>query len=63
MLAQSDDIVPIPATRHIRYLEENIGALDVHLSADELVDIDAMFPHDAAAGTRYAEVGMRSLNG
>ena len=63
VLAQGEDIVPIPGTRHIRYLEQNVGALDVHLSADELADIDAVFPPDAAAGTRYPEAGMRALNG
>ncbi|MGH8426782.1 MAG: aldo/keto reductase [Gammaproteobacteria bacterium] len=63
VLAQGEDIVPIPGTRHIRYLEQNVAALDVHLSADELTDIDAVFPHDAAAGTRYPEAGMRALNG
>ena len=62
-LAQGDDIVPIPGTRHLCHLEQNVGAIDVHLSATELVDIDAVFPLDAAAGTRYAEAGMRALNG
>jgi aryl-alcohol dehydrogenase-like predicted oxidoreductase len=63
VLAQGEDIVPIPGTKHTRYLEQNIGALDVHLGREELEAINAVFPRDAAAGTRYAEAGMRVLNG
>jgi aryl-alcohol dehydrogenase-like predicted oxidoreductase len=62
VLAQGDDVVPIPGTRHVRYLEENAGALDVRLSGDELREIDAAFPKGAAAGERYAEAGMRTVN-
>lgn len=62
VLRQREDIVPIPGTRHIRYLEDNITALDVHLSDEELTEINAIFPLDAAAGTRYPEAGMRTLN-
>jgi len=54
VLAQGDDVVPIPGTKRRKYLEDNIGALDVVLSPDELADIDAAFPPDAAAGERYA---------
>ncbi len=63
VLAQGEDIVPIPGTRRLHYLDDNIGALDVNLSSEELTDINALFPRDAAAGTRYAEAGMRVLNG
>lgn len=63
VLAQGEDLVPIPGTRHIRYLDENIGALGVHLTAEELAVLDAVFPHDAAAGTRYPEAMMSRLNG
>jgi len=62
VLAQGEDLVPIPGTKHIRYLDDNIGALDVHLSEDELKEIDAVFPRDAAAGTRYPEAMMRRVN-
>ncbi len=62
VLAQGDDVVPIPGTRHVRYLEENAGALDVRLSGDELREIDAAFPKGAAAGERYPEAGMRTVN-
>jgi aryl-alcohol dehydrogenase-like predicted oxidoreductase len=56
LLAQGDDIVPIPGTKRIKYLEENLGALDVQLSADDLARIAAAAPHGAAAGDRYADM-------
>ncbi|MGH8126864.1 MAG: aldo/keto reductase [Gammaproteobacteria bacterium] len=62
VLAQGDDLVPIPGTKHSKYLDDNIGALDVHLNNEELATIDAVFPADAAAGTRYSEAGMKTLN-
>jgi aryl-alcohol dehydrogenase-like predicted oxidoreductase len=55
MLAQGDDIVPIPGTRRIRNLNENLGALDVTLSPTDEKEIRAIFPPDAAAGARYPE--------
>lgn len=54
VLAQGDDIVPIPGTKRRRYLEENVGALDVTLSADDLAAIEAVAPREAVAGARYA---------
>jgi aryl-alcohol dehydrogenase-like predicted oxidoreductase len=62
VLAQCDDIVPIPGTRRIEYLEENIGALDMRLSTEELRDLDTAFPQGAAAGERYAAAGMQRVN-
>lgn len=62
VLAQGQDIVPIPGTTRIKNLEENAGALDIVLGAGELAAIDAVFPPGAAAGERYAEEGMRTLN-
>jgi aryl-alcohol dehydrogenase-like predicted oxidoreductase len=62
VLAQGDDIVPIPGTKRRRYLEENIGALDVHLSPEELAEIDTILPAGAAAGSRYSAPGMRTIN-
>ncbi len=53
VLAQGDDIVPIPGTRRSRNLDENIGALALKLSQPELAAIDAIFPPDAVAGARY----------
>lgn len=63
MLAQGDDLVPIPGTKRVAFLEENLGALDVSLTPDELAQIDAVFPPDAAAGARYPEAPTRLLNG
>jgi aryl-alcohol dehydrogenase-like predicted oxidoreductase len=62
VLAQGDDIVPIPGTKHVRYLDENIGALEVHLSQEDLERLDAILPPGAAAGQRYHERGMASVN-
>ena len=62
VLAQGEDLVPMPGTKRIGFLDENIGALDIHLTEDDLARIDAIFPPDAAAGTRYPEAGMGALN-
>jgi aryl-alcohol dehydrogenase-like predicted oxidoreductase len=62
VLAQGDDIVPIPGTKHQRYLEQNAAAIDVSLDQDDLDRLDAIAPRDAAAGDRYAEAQMESLN-
>jgi aryl-alcohol dehydrogenase-like predicted oxidoreductase len=63
VLSQGDDIVPIPGTRHIEYLEQNVGALDVRLDAADVARLDELFPLGAAAGSRYDEPGMRTING
>ncbi len=62
VLAQGTDIVPIPGTKRIKYLEENVGALAVQLSAEELHEIIAAFPLGAVAGERYDAGGMRVVN-
>jgi aryl-alcohol dehydrogenase-like predicted oxidoreductase len=62
VLAQGDDIAPIPGTRHPERVEENVGALNVVLSENDLRRIDAAVPKGAAAGERYAEGGMKSVN-
>lgn len=62
VLAQGDDIVPIPGTRHVSRLEENVGALQVTLSAEDLRRIDAVAPKGVAAGERYTEAGMNAVN-
>ncbi len=62
LLAQGNDIVPIPGTRRVERLDENTGAVEIALSAQELAAIDAVMPQDAAAGTRYAEAAMQLLN-
>src|SRR5438067_8459660 len=60
VLAQGDDLAPIPGTKRRRYLEENAAAADVELSSDELDRIEAELP--PAAGARYDEAGMASVN-
>ncbi|HEY4299672.1 MAG TPA: aldo/keto reductase [Candidatus Didemnitutus sp.] len=55
VLAQGPDIIPIPGTRRIRNLDENLAALEVKLTPAERTEIDAIFPPDAAAGARYPE--------
>jgi aryl-alcohol dehydrogenase-like predicted oxidoreductase len=62
VLAQGDDIVPIPGTKRRRYLEENVGALDIRLTAKDLTEINSLIPLGAAAGSRYSEPGMRAIN-
>jgi aryl-alcohol dehydrogenase-like predicted oxidoreductase len=62
VLAQGKDIVPIPGTKHTRYLEDNLGALDVHLTEEHLRRLDDAFPIDAPAGERYHEQAMRSID-
>jgi aryl-alcohol dehydrogenase-like predicted oxidoreductase len=62
VLAQGEDIVPIPGTKHVRYLDENIGALEVRLSGEDLKRLDQILPPGAAAGTRYHERGMETVN-
>ena len=61
LLAQGDDIVPIPGTRSRTRLEENAGALAIRLDAADLRRIDEAAPRGAAAGTRYAEGGMKEI--
>jgi aryl-alcohol dehydrogenase-like predicted oxidoreductase len=62
VLAQGGDIVPIPGTKRRKYLEENVGAIDVELSADEIRSLNEVFPVGAAAGERYPEHVMRLVN-
>ncbi|XJZ28925.1 aldo/keto reductase [Bacillota bacterium Lsc_1132] len=62
LLAQGDDIVPIPGTKRITYLEENVGALDITLTDADLARINEAAPHGIAAGSRYPEAGMRGVN-
>jgi len=62
VLAKGEDIVPIPGTKHIRYLDENIGALDVKLTDEDLKRLDEILPPGAAAGERYHARGMEAVN-
>jgi aryl-alcohol dehydrogenase-like predicted oxidoreductase len=63
VLAQGEDIVPIPGTKRRRWLDENIGALDVTLSRADIERIDAILLPGAAAGDRYHAAGMQTING
>ena len=63
VLAQEDGLIPIPGTKKVRYLEENVAAADMVLSQAELAAIDDALPAGAAAGERYAADAMRVLNG
>ncbi|MEA3033851.1 MAG: hypothetical protein QOH86_1867 [Sphingomonadales bacterium] len=62
VLAQGDEIVPIPGTKRRTWLDQNIAALEITLSRDELDRLDAILPPGAAAGPRYHERGMATLN-
>ncbi|HEY8106325.1 MAG TPA: aldo/keto reductase [Gemmatimonadales bacterium] len=62
VLAQGDDIVPIPGTKRVRYLEENAAAAGLRLTPAELAAIDAASPRDVAAGGRYPAAGMARVN-
>ena len=62
VLAQGEDVVPIPGTRRTANLEENVAAVDITLTADELTSIEEAAPVGVAAGERYAPKGMQSLH-
>jgi aryl-alcohol dehydrogenase-like predicted oxidoreductase len=62
VLAQGDDIVPIPGTKRRKYLEENAAALEVKLTAEDLRQLAEVFPQGAAAGLRYTEQMMKAVN-
>ena len=62
VLAHGQDIVPIPGTKRIKYLDENLGALNVRLTDDDLAQIDAILPPGAAAGPRYNDQAMAAVN-
>jgi aryl-alcohol dehydrogenase-like predicted oxidoreductase len=63
VLAQGDDVVPIPGTKRVKYLEDNLGAVRVSLTREELSEIDRLFPPGVAAGERYAPGGMSMVEG
>jgi aryl-alcohol dehydrogenase-like predicted oxidoreductase len=62
LLARGQDIFPIPGTKHVNRLEENIGALQVSLTPEEVAWLDSAFPAGAAAGTRYPEQAMKAVH-
>ena len=62
MLAQGEDVVPIPGTKRLKYLDENLGALKVRLTPKELSEIDAVLPAGAASGERYHAQAMKAID-
>jgi aryl-alcohol dehydrogenase-like predicted oxidoreductase len=62
VLAQGDDIVPIPGTKKMRYLEENLGSLKVRLSKEDIEQVEAVFPAGGAAGARYYASAMLAVD-
>jgi aryl-alcohol dehydrogenase-like predicted oxidoreductase len=62
VLAQGDDVVPIPGTKRRRYLEENAGALEVELNGEDLAAIEEVTPRGSAAGARYTPQHMANVN-
>jgi len=62
VLAQGEHLVPIPGTRRVRTLEDNVASAEVMLTPDDLARIEAVFPRDAAMGDRYAPAGRAALN-
>jgi aryl-alcohol dehydrogenase-like predicted oxidoreductase len=62
LLAQDEHIAPIPGTKRVKYLEENAGAADVRLTADQLAEIDKAVPAGSVAGDRYTPEGMKAVN-
>lgn len=61
VLAQGDDIVPIPGTKRVKYLEENVAAVNIQLSAEDIKRLNDAVPLDAAVGTRYPEAAMKAV--
>ena len=62
VLAQGEDIIAIPGTKHIKYLEENIASENVQLTKEDLQSIEAIMPAGIVSGTRYPEMFMKTLN-
>ena len=62
VLSRGPEVVPIPGTKRLKYLEENVAAADLVLTPEDLARLDEVCPVGAAAGTRYGEAGMRMVN-
>jgi aryl-alcohol dehydrogenase-like predicted oxidoreductase len=63
VLGRADHIIPLFGTKRRTFLQENLGALNVRLTPEDLRRLDAAFPKDAAAGARYGESAMKTVNG
>ncbi len=62
VLAQGEDIVPIPGTKRVKYLDDNLGAVNVRLTPEDLAQIDAILPAGAASGARYHALAMQTVD-
>lgn len=62
LLAKGEDIVPIPGTKRIRYLEENVASADIQLSTDDVLQLDTAIDPSMVAGNRYTAEGMKGVN-
>lgn len=62
VLSRGEDVIPIPGTKKRKWLEQNLGALEVELTSDELSEIDRLAPKGVAAGSRYPEAMMKTLD-
>lgn len=62
VLAKGKDIVPIPGTKRRKYLEENAAAVDIHLTPEQVAELEAAVPEEAVAGSRYAEAHLKSID-
>lgn len=62
VMAQGENIFPIPGTKKVKYVEENVKAINIELSQEDLQQIEEIFPKNAAVGTRYSEGGMKTVN-
>ena len=61
VLNKGENVIPIPGTQRRTYLDQNIAAIDIELSADEIAELEAAFPPGVAAGERYSEAMMRAI--
>lgn len=61
VLSRGEDIIPIPGTRHERYLRDNIAATEISLAAEEISALEAAMPRGVAAGDRYSAEGMKRI--
>jgi len=61
VLSKGEEIVPIPGPRHLKYLYENIGALEISLDDQVIADLESVFSHQAVKGERYPAAGMTGI--
>ena len=61
-MSKGDDVVPIPGTKRRKYLEENVAAVEITLSPDEITELEAAVPREEIVGDRYSASGMQTVN-